>query len=103
MPPIYDHRMTQATIATLATLERLIQGNANRVSLMFSCDDATGNYAFAFGESFSNVFMVLSGPFSQVMTYRDFGPLIREPLFVSLGVQPRTIRVLEVLLVPGTM
>jgi len=100
--PLYQSRASEIVIAVAGTPTLLLPVNRNRVTYMISCDDATGNYSFSFDESFTTSFFGVSGPFRETFTYRDFGSIVREALFISIGIAPRTLRVLEIWIVPGT-
>lgn len=100
---LFDHKLTTVTTVLVATLKLGIMGNRNRVSLLFSADTTPSvNWGVYTTENPSTLFLRLNSPFTFTMLYRDFGPLVKEAMWLSSNPAPSTITITEILLVPNS-
>lgn len=103
MKPVYEVRAVTVQPVTVAPFTILFQGNKGRVSMAVSCSDnnartftlSTSSSPFGNGQ-----FLVLSSPFNVVLAYRDYGPLIRETIYILAGFAGINVVGTEVVLVP---
>jgi hypothetical protein len=86
----------------------LFGGNKNRLSITLSCGDSTAQsvvgIAITPATSLSGYIFEVSSPFNIVLPFRDWGPVIREPIYLfstppNVG---KTVYGVEINLVPKT-
>lgn len=70
----------------LNTFTKLFAANRNRVSLTISCADSAvqSSLSFTAGNNQSLVFAMLANPGTFIMPYRDYGPLVKEEVWVII-------------------
>lgn len=101
----YSYNQSSLSLAGSSTLDGMLFGaNPRRVTLTLTCGDTTANAQIYITRlnGPAGIFLRLSCPFTFIMPYRDFGPLVREPVYViSSGTAPgATIEATEVFQVP---
>lgn len=79
-----DFRVS-TVVAVSATPVLLFGGNAGRLALTINCSDIAANSYIRISTLPSVLyhFYVLTNPGSVILPYRDFGSLIRQPIYVS--------------------
>lgn len=80
---MYDHR--SHTVSTPGgAITQVLGGNSMRVSMVISSSQASpAVYVLYTSSDFHTQYLVLQSPFNFVMPYRDYGPLMQQPLFVQ--------------------
>lgn len=103
----YDYRQYSATIALNDnTLHMLVPSNSRRVSLVISCSDTTPTSIVLFHvgntSNPTSTILSISAPFSITMPYRDWGPIIRQEIWIEgLNLLPaKTVYATEIVEIP---
>lgn len=93
---LYDHAVSSVAISNTA-LSQILTGNSVRVSVVLACNDLSGQIvSIAISSDPLSVFMVLITPFSVVLPYRDYGPLISGELYAISGTGSVTLSVTDI-------
>ena len=85
---LFDSRSITLSIAAASGFVKVFESNSTRVSLLVSSDGtlaANTELRLSTKQSNAHSWFRLNFPFARSFPYRDFGPLIKEPLFVQVG------------------
>lgn len=104
--PNFDRRMVSVqTPGGPPFYVQLFHANANRVSLIVTSQHSgpsVESLLVSVNKAGTGVFYLFNGPVSATFPYRDYGPIIKEEIWVSLGSAVDTITGVEVFQIPGT-
>jgi hypothetical protein len=99
----YAFRSITTVVPTGTNAVQFLDGNPSRVSLIVASHVSSSmRLAANGGSSFEGLWNVISSQLPTPLTYRDFGPVIQYPLFVSHTSGGNvTITVTEIYRLPG--
>lgn len=102
-PQQYESRSVTQIPSIAPPFPPLFLGNRNRVALTISCNDNTPrNFGFSTNDNpnGSGQFLVVSSPFRITLAFRDYGPLIKQPIYVFAGTAGISITAVEIWAIP---
>lgn len=98
--PLFDWHTTLVTPLT-ATPVMAFPANANRVSIIVSCSASPGvNFGLFTGDSGFTEWVQLFSPTNLTFPYRDYGPIIKQAIFIGVGTNGTPVSVTEVIQIP---
>lgn len=100
VPPLFDFHSVTLTIVGINTV-LAFNADRNRVSIIVSCaaNPAVNVSLYASENPFSR-WIALASPVSLTLPYRDYGPLIKESIYVAVGTNPTDVTITEVIQIP---
>lgn len=95
----YDQHTAESTTLSAGVGVMMFPADSRRVTLTISSDEATSNVSLGTGPSYETIYMRLTAPITIVLPYRDFGPLIKQEVWIFGGLAGKVWRGLSVILI----